>query len=252
MLRKLSRAQRLPLHLLPRRPTKHATRRTQLRPKSTTSTTISKAPDPASLPKEGSRTRSFLRGIYLATSGFLVYHIVANYVLDYGLCDGISMLPTFNSFGDAVLISKYYRRGRSIRVGDVVTYKHPLEPQTRGLKRVVGLAGDFVLRDTPGVGGGEGGEKMLQVRALNASLILVEWVLRGVIVLTVGNSQVPEGHCWIAGDNLQHSRDSRTFGPLPMALIKGKAIARFDPWWKLWAPIKLHGLQEPELDDEVD
>ena len=41
--------------------------------------------------------------------------------------------------------------------------------------------------------------------------------------------QVPEGHCWIVGDNLPASRDSRRFGPLPIALITGKIPARVLP-----------------------
>lgn len=41
---------------------------------------------------------------------------------------------------------------------------------------------------------------------------------------------MPEGHCWIIGDNLPESRDSRTFGPLPLALIKGKVVAKFYRW----------------------
>lgn len=32
------------------------------------------------------------------------------------------------------------------------------------------------------------------------------------------------------GDNLDASRDSRMFGPMPMALIKGKVIAKVLPW----------------------
>ncbi len=45
--------------------------------------------------------------------------------------------------------------------------------------------------------------------------------------------QVPKGHCWIVGDNLVASRDSRYFGPVPLALIRGKVIATmrpFTPW----------------------
>ena len=69
-------------------------------------------------------------------------------------------MPTFNSFGDCVLTSKYYRRGRGVKVGDVVSYVHPIYPDQRAIKRVVGLEGDFVLRDTPGKGEGV----MIQVR----------------------------------------------------------------------------------------
>ena len=42
--------------------------------------------------------------------------------------------------------------------------------------------------------------------------------------------KIPEGHCWLAGDNLPDSRDSRDYGPLPMALIKGKVIAKILPF----------------------
>lgn len=41
---------------------------------------------------------------------------------------------------------------------------------------------------------------------------------------------MPKGHCWVVGDNMPYSRDSRHFGPLPMALIKGKVIAKVFPW----------------------
>ena len=40
---------------------------------------------------------------------------------------------------------------------------------------------------------------------------------------------MPEGHCWLAGDNVPWSRDSRDYGPLPLALIKGKVVARIAP-----------------------
>lgn len=38
--------------------------------------------------------------------------------------------------------------------------------------------------------------------------------------------QIPDGHCYIVGDNLTWSRDSRMFGPLPLALIRAKVIGR--------------------------
>lgn len=41
---------------------------------------------------------------------------------------------------------------------------------------------------------------------------------------------MPEGHCWMLGDNLSESRDSRSYGPVPLALIKGKVAAKVAPW----------------------
>ena len=60
------------------------------------------------------------------------------------------MLPTLAVDHDWVYISKFYRRGKGVRVGDVVSFKHPMFPSVGALKRVVGMPGDFVLRDTPG------------------------------------------------------------------------------------------------------
>ena len=48
-----------------------------------------------------------------------------------------------------------------MQIGDVVSYRHPIESEQRAIKRVIGLPGDFVLRDTPLVGGNKG--MMIQV-----------------------------------------------------------------------------------------
>lgn len=72
---------------------------------------------------------------------------------------GPSMLPTIAATGDSVYVSRFYRRGKGIKVGDLVSYKHPMFPEIGALKRVVGMPGDFVARDSPGMGKGA----MLQV-----------------------------------------------------------------------------------------
>lgn len=36
--------------------------------------------------------------------------------------------------------------------------------------------------------------------------------------------QVPPGHMWLQGDNLNVSRDSRDYGPVPLGLVKGRAV----------------------------
>lgn len=55
---------------------------------------------------------------------------------------------------------------------------------------------------------------------------------------------MPDGHCWVLGDNLPESRDSRFYGPIPLALIKGKVLARVSPWSdRGWIE---NGLQRPE------
>lgn len=39
-------------------------------------------------------------------------------------------------------------------------------------------------------------------------------------------AQVPVGHMWLEGDNLIVSRDSREYGPVPLALVRGRAMAQ--------------------------
>lgn len=69
------------------------------------------------------------------------------------------MLPTFEVINDAVLVDRWYRRGRGIKVGDCVTFDSMVHPEDKAIKRVLGLEGDYVLRDTPGTGS----QQMVQV-----------------------------------------------------------------------------------------
>ncbi|TKA68681.1 hypothetical protein B0A49_09550 [Cryomyces minteri] len=149
--------------------------------------------------------------------GSLLGHVFVNYAYSISPIWGYSMIPTLAASGDSVVISKHFRRGRDVEVGDIVSFLHPVKDGEYAMKRVLGMPGDFVLRDTPGKG-------------------------EGTMV------QVPEGHCWVVGDNLFHSRDSRMFGPLPLALIRGKAVAR--AWPKPgWIQ---NGLKAPYEDNDED
>ncbi|KAF2733842.1 LexA/Signal peptidase [Polyplosphaeria fusca] len=162
---------------------------------------------------------------------YLAIHIIPKYLIDISSVSGVSMAPTITpsdySWGtsSACLISLLHRRGRWVKVGDLVVYTHPLDRHKRALKRVVGMPGDWVAVMTPGKNNaedgdaGEVGEQMFQV---------------------------PEGHCWLAGDNLEWSRDSRVFGPIPLALVRGKVFGVVWPWrHRRW--FGGEGLQDPDL-----
>lgn len=102
-----------------------------------------------------------------------------------------------------------------MKVGDVVTYDSTVEAGVKVTKRVVGMHGDYVMRYSPD----SGNEGMVQVSCLG--------VLFGMVA---EDMKVPQGHCWVVGDNMDASRDSRLFGPVPLALIRGKHIAKVLPW----------------------
>ena len=69
------------------------------------------------------------------------------------------MVPTLTVSGDIVYTSSRYARGNGIEFGDVIEFKHPMEPAAGVVKRVMGLPGDFVRED----GGLGRGDRMIQV-----------------------------------------------------------------------------------------
>ena len=139
---------------------------------------------------------------------------------------GPSMVPTMNAAGDRVLISKMHKRGRGVKVGDLVDFRHPLVPGMGAIKRIAAMPGDFIIWDAPveeeNFIMGEGG---MVTRSKGAGVDL--WANDSEKKML----QIPEGHFWALGDNQTESRDSRLYGPLPLGLINGKVIAR---WWLPW------------------
>jgi mitochondrial inner membrane protease subunit 1 len=153
-------------------------------------------------------------------------HLFQTHVFAIGATSGPSMCPTFAVDGDWVATDMTHARNRKkeLRIGDLVQYRIPILENADGIKRLVGLPGDYVSMGTPGE---RGEDQMIQVSP----------VARETPQLTIPQTQrrltrqqVPEGHCWVLGDNLTASRDSRIFGPLPLALIKGKVVARVLPY----------------------
>ena len=38
--------------------------------------------------------------------------------------------------------------------------------------------------------------------------------------------QIPRGHVWLQGDNLDNSTDCRDYGPIPYALVSGRVVMK--------------------------
>ncbi|EEB88297.1 hypothetical protein MPER_13940 [Moniliophthora perniciosa FA553] len=112
---------------------------------------------------------------------------------------GPSMLPTFANEGEIVIEDRLTYRlwPESLARGDLVVLTSPIDPTMKICKRVLGLPGDIICVDPTGE------------KAPSTEHVLV-----------------PRGHIWISGDNAVYSRDSRDYGPVPMALIQGRVYAR--------------------------
>lgn len=204
-------------------------------------------------------------GLALAAMGS-IWSLTTAYAYEISASEGPSMEPTIPNVTNTLGVNKTYRNGRGIKIGDCVQIASPLHPNVYLGKRVIGLPGDYVLRSrgktaTPGgapMPGVTDWKKRFAIDRLQengnnlASLVGddgenddSEWEEPEMI-------QVPEGHVWVEGDNLAWSRDSRVFGAVPMALIRGRS-----GWYSVGpfsrtslSPGK--GLQKVEKEDMAD
>ncbi|KAM7201732.1 Peptidase S24/S26A/S26B/S26C [Naviculisporaceae sp. PSN 640] len=180
--------------------------RTFSRPSSSTSSSGSDPSSKSSYFGHPFRTFLFVGKFLCFAHLFTIYGFVASSAA------GPSMLPTFEVIGEWILISKLHRLGRNVEVGDLVVYDIPIN-DTLGVKRVLGLPGDYVMTGTPHCDRPPTGmERMVQI---------------------------PPGHCWLVGDNMTASRDSRIFGPVPLALVRGKVLA------KIHSPFSYEWIKNP-------
>ncbi|TFL06694.1 peptidase S24/S26A/S26B/S26C [Pterulicium gracile] len=142
-----------------------------------------------------------LTSLYLV-NGAAAVHLFSDYVGNVSPMQGPSMLPTLAIDGEYVIenIIGHRLNPSNISRGDLITFRSPHYHHRIVCKRVVGLAGDIVCVDPTGL-------------KFPSSVHVL----------------VPKGHIWVAGDNAALSIDSRDYGPLSTALIRGKLFARVWP-----------------------
>lgn len=138
--------------------------------------------------------------------GFCLVHFIHSHIYEFSETHGESMLPTLNYSGDFVHTNKTCGLGRGCKVGDMIVASKPTDPEQRVCKRITGMPGDIILVD-PSAASEENADAAAKETAMNNYI------------------KVPEGHCWITGENLGHSLDSRSYGVMPLGLIKGKIFA---------------------------
>ena len=135
--------------------------------------------------------------------------------------DGFSMEPTLET-GEFVIVNKLAYKLGEPKVGDVIVFHYPRDPQQEFIKRIIGLPGDNV-RIADGkvyVNDAEIEEPYISAAPVYES----EWI-------------VPEGALFVLGDNRNNSSDSHNWGPVPIENVIGKAIFVYWPP-KNWGSIK--------------
>ena len=147
----------------------------------------------------------------------MILYTEIHYILFIFQCSGPSMEPTLYS-NNILLTERITARFHKPNRGDIVIAVSPTNPDQYICKRVIGLPGDKVIIDQPPTNPQEV-QNNNEPKNTTAAATKV----------TKTEDYVPRGYVWIEGDNQSNSADSRYYGPIPLGLIKSRAICRIWP-----------------------
>ena len=188
-------------------------------------------------------------------------HAINETAFEVTACVGPSMLPTFNQWGDVVLVDRTpfvpvvcFANGNGVGKGDVVVSRSPTNPKHMVCKRVVAVGGERVEKKASAsesrgrreeeVDGWSGYRKWDEKGADFYDDDDDDDDTAGVETNNNNNKAtsrqtnakkkteyvtVPDGHVWLQGDNERNSTDSRDYGPVPMEMLRGRVFAKVWP-----------------------
>ena len=140
--------------------------------------------------------------------------------------------------GDRIFLNKAIYKIKAPQRGDVVVFVYPDDRRLYYIKRIAALPGDTIeIADSivlindqplpykaiePAPQTNTGTDEALLAREENNHghqypVLTSEGQPENMPKLTV-----PHGYCFVLGDNRSHSKDSRRFGPVPLADVKGR------------------------------
>ena len=163
--------------------------------------------------------RNSLRDLLLVLLAALLLAGGSMFFVRASLVRGSSMEPTLLD-GDCILV--WMAGGQGPERGDLVAIRARDKEGKHLIKRVIAKGGDTVQIDF------EGGLVFVNGQRLEEPYVQEATHLSGDIAFPV---TVPEGCCFVLGDNRNHSQDSRSsvLGFVPREDIEGKVFFRFAP-----------------------
>lgn len=172
----------------------------------------------------------------LIISSFVVQPTIRLFVMRAYVIPAASMAPTLE-IGDHVLVKKYSYGVRNPitgtclfscavpRRGDVVVFKFPEDRSKEFIKRSVAGNGDVVEI--------QNGQLILNGQPISESYISFDEKAASELSLqfrNFGPAKVPEGKYFVLGDARDRSYDSRSWGTLDAADVRGHAYLIYWSW----------------------
>jgi signal peptidase I len=201
---------------------------------------------PATLPKRKSQLREYVEALGVA---LLLALAIRTFVVQAFKIPSGSMLPTLQ-IGDHILVNKFLYGPRleipltqmslgrlpglrKPRPGDVIVFIWPKDRSKDFIKRVIAVEGQTV----------EVRNRKVFIDGKPWDDPHATWVMQrglgGAAGDNYGPYTVPPDHVFVMGDNRDQSYDSRFWGPVPIADIKGEALVIYWSWdgpdrWVRW------------------
>ncbi len=118
--------------------------------------------------------------------------------------------------------SEASRPFRPPRLGEIIVFHFPGEPQRDFVKRVIGLPGDKV--------------EIVDGTVLVNDAVFAEPYLKGPFTDSMAPRRVDQGEYFVMGDNRSHSNDSRNWGGVPEDNVVGKVWLIYWPFAEFGMP----------------
>lgn len=201
----------------------------------------------ATLPKRKSQLREYAEALVVA---LLLALAIRTFVVQAFKIPSGSMLPTLQ-IGDHILVNKFLYGPRleipltqvslgrlpglrKPRPGDVIVFIYPKDRSKDFIKRVVAVEGQTIEVKNRHV--------FIDGKAWDdphATWVAQHGFVPGAEGNNYGPYTVPPDHVFVMGDNRDQSYDSRFWGPVPIADIKGEALVIYWSWdgpdrWVRW------------------
>lgn len=155
-----------------------------------------------------------LRGwILIIVVAFAIALLLRMYIIQPYRVEMTSMVSTLEP-NDLVLVEKISYKFSKPHRGDVVVFRPPNDSTSMYIKRVIGLPGDTIsiANDTVYING-----KPLEEPYVHSPMA------------DMPETAIPEGKVFVMGDNRSVSLDSRSFGPIEISSIIGRAVLVYWP-----------------------
>ncbi len=160
-----------------------------------------------------------IENILYIVGAVLLAGIIQAFIIRPFIVSGTSMDPVIQN-GQYLIIDEVTYHFHGPQRGDVIVFKAPPEPAKYYIKRVIGLPGETVkIKDG----------KVTIINTAHPEGFALDEPYITHISTDSGTYTVPADEYFVMGDNRSGSYDSRSWGFLPDANIRGRALVRLLP-----------------------